>query len=216
MDNSREIISMLKKIDAIITDSHFVYTSGKHGSVYVRKDKLYPHTQMISDACLMLARDVRDLGTEVVVGPSICGIVMSQWTAYHLSNLTGKEVLSVFTEKIYDEKQVFDRPQVFKRGYDQLVKGKRVLVVEDLTTTGGSVRKVVDEVNAAGGNVVMVYVLVNRNPDGVGQSLMGAPFRSLSVVKAEAFDPGECTLCKKGIPINTQVGHGQEFLVKKG
>ena len=210
-----KIISILKKVGAVITDDHFVYTSGKHGSVYIRKDKLYPFTRLTSKVCKMMAEKVKDLDIEVVVGPALCGIVLSQWTAYHLSQMTKKEVLSVFSEKTYDDKQIFDRPQMLKRGYDALVKGKRVLVVEDLTTTGASVKKVVDRVKEAGGEVVSVFILVNRNPGDVNSSRMGAPLRSLAIFKADAFDEDVCPLCKKNISINTQVGHGKEFLSRK-
>jgi orotate phosphoribosyltransferase len=164
MTHSENVIRILKDIGAIITDSHFIYTSGMHGSVYIRKDRLYPHTDLTSKVCAMIAEDMKMKEIEVVVGPSVGGIILSQWTANHLAKKTGNEVLSVFTEKSYDDKEMFDRPQVFKRGYDALVAGKRVLVVEDLTTTGASVKKVVDRVMEAGGKVVCVYVLVNRNP----------------------------------------------------
>jgi orotate phosphoribosyltransferase len=214
MKNEVRMLEILKQTQAVMTDSHFVYTSGKHGSVFVRKDRIYPFTKLTSEACEMIAEDVKDMEVEVVVGPSLCGIVLSQWTAYHLSHKTGREVLSVFTEKSDSDGQIFDRPQIFKRGYDAFVKGKKVLVVEDLTTTGGSVRKVADQVRASGGNVVCVYVLVNRNPEEVNDALMGAPFKSLAVVKAEAFDESECPLCKKSVPINTEVGHGKEYLAK--
>lgn len=215
MDFQKKTVQILEKTGAIVTNSHFVYTSGKHGSVFVRKDKLYPHTLLISKVCHMIAQATEGMDIEVVVGPSLGGIILSQWTAYHLTKLTKREVLSVFTEKSYDDKQVFDRPQLLKRGYDQLVKGKRVLVVEDLTTTGMSVKKVVDQVKKAGGKVVGVYVLLNRNPEGVNKKRMGSPFFSLSVYKADAWDEKECPLCKKDIPINTIVGHGKEFLEKK-
>jgi len=212
---SDKVIKILKDLGAIITDSHFVYTSGKHGSVYIRKDQLYLYTSKTSQVCKMIAQNIKDKNIEVVVGPALGGIVLSQWVAYHLSKLTGREVLSVFCEKDYDVKQTYDTPQVFKRGYDKIVKGKRVLIVEDLTTTGASVKKVVDRVKEAGGNVVCVYVLVNRNPDGVNSELMKAPFLSLSVLKVDAYDENDCPLCKKGIPINTEVSHGKEYLKKK-
>jgi orotate phosphoribosyltransferase len=215
MNNEARMLEILKQTQAVMTDSHFVYTSGKHGSVFVRKDKIYPHTKLTSEACKMIAEDCKELGVEVVVGPSLCGIVLSQWVAFHLTEMRGSEVLSVFTEKPSDDKELFDRPQIFKRGYDALVKGKKVLVVEDLTTTGGSVKKVADQVREAGGVVIGIYVLVNRNPEGVNDALMGAPFKSLAVVKAEAFDATDCPLCKKGIPVNTDVGHGKEYLAHK-
>ena len=212
---SDKVIKILKKLGAIITDSHFVYTSGKHGSVYIRKDQLYPYTSKTSEVCSMMAKNVKDKNIEVVVGPALGGIVLSQWVAYHLSKLTGREVLSVFSEKSYDDKKIYDRPQMLKRGYDKLVKGRRVLVVEDLTTTGASVKKVVDRVKEAGGNVVCVYVLVNRNPDKVNSKLMKAPFLSLAVLKTDAYGEKDCPLCKRSVPINTEVGHGKEYLKKK-
>jgi len=212
MTTSGKVLAILKKVDAIMTDSHFVYTSGKHGSVFVRKDRLYPHTKLTKKICSMIAYDVQDMPIDVVVGPSLCGIVLSQWVAFQLSILKKKEVFSVFTEKIIDEKHLFDAPQVFKRGYDAFVKGKNVLVVEDITTTGGSVKKVVDQVKAAGGKVRMVYVLVNRNPKGVNKSFIGAPFKALAIVQADAYEKKNCPLCKKDIPINTEVGHGKEYV----
>lgn len=212
MTNDRTL-SILKSVGAIITDSHFVYTSGKHGSVYIRKDRLYPHTGLTSDICQMMAEAVRELPVDIVVGPSVGGILLSSYTAFHLSRLTGREVLSVFTEKAsVSGAGAFDAPQEFKRGYGALVRGKDVLVVEDLTTTGMSVRKVVDRVREAGGKVVSVMVLLNRNPQQVNDTMFGAPFRSLAVYEADAFDPESCPLCRKGIPVNTEVGHGREFL----
>lgn len=215
MKRKNEVIELLKKVGAVIIGDHFVYTSGKHGSVYIRKDKLYPHTRYTSRVCRMIAQQVKDLDIDVVVGPALCGIVLSQWVAYHLSKLSGREVLSVFTEKSYDDKQIFDRPQMFKRGYDALVRNKRVLVVEDLTTTGASVKKVVNRVKEAKGKIVGVYILVNRNPKDVNANLLGAPLKSLAVFRADAYDEKDCSLCKKGIPINTEVGHGKEYLTNK-
>lgn len=215
MTDNEKTLKILEQTGAIIINDHFVYTSGKHGSVYIRKDKLYPHTQLTAKVCEMMARSVQDKKIDVVVGPSVGGIILSQWVAYYLSKLTKREVLSVFTEKDYDDVQKFDRPQLFKRGYDQLVKNKRVLVVEDLTTTGASVKKVVERVKEAKGKVVGVFVLLNRNPEEVNKKLMKSPFFALSVFKADAWDAKNCPLCKEGIPINTIVGHGREFLHKK-
>lgn len=206
----KDIVEILKGIKAIESDDHFVYTSGKHGSVYVRKDMLYPNTQKTSQVCKLFAEKFKDKDIDVVVGPSVGGIILSQWTAYHLSKLNKKEVLGVFTEK--DE----NGNQVFKRGYDKLVKGKKVLIVEDLTTTGGSVKKVVDSVKNAGGKVVAVCTMINRDPEKVSSKLIGAPFSYLGVFRAEAFEAEKCPLCERKIPINTVVGHGKKFLQQAG
>ncbi len=204
------IIDILKQVGAIITDSHIVYTSGKHGSVYINKDAVYPHTKEASEVGRMMAEKFANADVEVVVGPALGGIILSQWTAYQLSELKGKEILGVYTEKDADSNQIL------RRGYDQLVKSKKVLVVEDLTTTGGSVRKVVDNVRSTGGNVVGVCVMVNRDPVNVTEQVVGAPLTVLGILKADAFDEPDCPLCKTNVPINTSVGHGKKYLETKG
>ena len=205
-----DIITLLKKANAVITDSHCVFTSGKHGSVYINKDALYPHTEMASEVGRMMAEKFKDAGVEVVVGPMLGGIILSQWTAHHLTQMTGREVLSVYTEKDAESNQIFSR-----RRYDRHVKGKKTLIVEDITNTGGSAKKVVDTVKAAGGIVVALCVMVNRDPKNITSETMGAPFYPLGVIEAEAIDAAECPLCKKGVPVNTDVGHGKAFLEKK-
>jgi orotate phosphoribosyltransferase len=204
-----DVISILKKVQAVLTDGHFVYTSGKHGSVYVNKDAVYPHTKEASQIGKLFAQNFKNKNIDVVAAPALGGIILSQWTAYHLSKLKKKEVLSVYTEKTADNNQIFTR------GYDKLVKGKNVLVIEDLTTTGGSVRKVVDTVRATGGKVVGIGVMINRDPKNVTSEVVGGPFISLGILKAEAFDEKKCPLCKKNVPINTNVGHGKKYLESK-
>ncbi len=204
----KEVLDILRNVGAIITDSHLVYTSGKHGSVYINKDAVYPHTAQISKICAMMAEKFKDSEVEAVAGPSLGGIILSQWVAHHLSQMKGKEVLGVYTEKTPEKNQIFTR------GYDKLVSGKNVLVVEDITTTGGSVRKVVDSVKAAGGNVIGVCVMVNRNAE-INDEVVGAPFHPLAFMKAQAFDESDCPLCKQNVPINIDVGKGREYLAKK-
>lgn len=206
-----EVIEILKKVGAVITDDHFVYTSGKHGSVYINKDTIYPHTELTSQIGELFAEKYKDQNIDVVCGPALGGIVLSQWAAYHLTKKKCKEILGIYTEKDPDGNQVF-----YKRGYDKLVTGgKNVLVVEDLTTTGGSVLKVVNTVKAAGGNVIAVCVMVNRDPEKVNSQTMGVPFHSLAILKAQAWDEADCPMCKNGRPINIKIGHGQKYMEKK-
>lgn len=148
------ILEFFGKVGAVITDSHIVYTSGKHGSTYVNKDAIYPHTRATSYLCLAIAEQFVADDVEVVVAPAIGCIILSQWTAHHLSELNNHEVLGVYAEKevvaipdsedkrrkCYAETGNF----VIKRGYDKLIAGKRVLVVDDVLTTGGSAKKVVE------------------------------------------------------------------------
>lgn len=203
------ILQILRRVGAIITDSHLVYTSGKHGSVYVNKDALYPHTAESYKVGQMFAEKVEDLDIDVVVAPALGGIILSQWTAYHLSELKKKEILGVYSEKTEDNNQII------KRGYDKLIAGKNVLVLEDITNTGGSVKKLVAEVKAKGGNIVQVYVMVNRDPKNVTADTIGAPFAALGILPAEAWEAKDCPLCANHVPINTGVGHGKKYLEER-
>ncbi len=206
---SNEVLEMLRKSGGVITDSHFVYTSGKHGSVYVNKDALYPHTKYSSQVGKLFAELHKDQEIDVVAAPALGGIILSQWTAFHLSSIKNRDILGVYTEKDSEKNQIFTR------GYDKLVKGKNVLVIEDLTTTGGSVLKVVNTVSNAGGKVVAVSVMVNRDPEKINTEMMGVPFTSLAILKAEAWEENECKLCDENVPINTNVGHGKKYLEAK-
>lgn len=204
-----DVLKILKKTGGYITSSHIVYTSGKHGEAYLNKDAIYPHTFETSKICKEIAYMFRDKNIEVVSAPALGGIILSQWTAYHLSKLTRREVLGLYTEKTPDKNQIFTR------SYDKLAKGKRVLVVEDITTTGGSVKKVISSVKEAGGKVVAVCVLTNRDPENINSRMIGVPFFALAQVKMQAWDEKDCPLCKKNIPVNTTVGKGREFLAKR-
>jgi orotate phosphoribosyltransferase len=202
----RNIIDILKKVGAIITDDHFVGTSGLHFEAYVNKDALFPHTEEASEVGKLFALKFKDRDIEVVVAPALGGIVLSQWAAHHLSKLCKKEIFGVYTEKTKDGEQVFTR------GYGDYVKGKRVLVIEDTALTGGSVMKVVNTVKAAEGNIVSVCVMINRDPENINSQTLGVSFDSLGEYPVKTYNKDECPLCKAGIPINTKVGHGRKFL----
>lgn len=204
-----DVLKIFKKTGGYIDNSHIVYTSGKHGTAYLNKDAVYPYTKEISKICLEIAKKFKGKGIEVVAAPALGGIILSQWTAYHLTKLTKKPVLGVYTEKTED------KDQIFTRGYDAIVRGKKVLVLEDVTNTGGSVKKVVESVRKAEGKVIAVCVLANRDPKNVNSKTVGAPFYSLAEIKMAAWEEKDCPLCGKKVPVNTVIGKGREYLAKK-
>lgn len=206
---NNKAIELLKQTKAILTDGHFVGTSGRHFDTYINKDALYPYPQATSAMGELFAEANKNLAIDVVAAPALGGIILSTWTAYHLSNLKHKEILGVYTEKDAEKNQVFTR------GYDKLVHGKNVLVIEDLTTTGGSVKKVVETVKTVGGNVVSVCVMVNRDPELVNTETIGAPFSALAELVIPSYEEQDCPLCNNKVPVNTDVGHGKKFLAQK-
>lgn len=209
MDNQPEVLTILKKLGGLITHSHIIGTSGKHLDAYVNKDALYPHTKETSAVCRMMAEQVKHLQIDAVVSPALGGIVLSQWVAYHLSEITGREVLGIYAEKDSEKNMIFTR------GYDKLISGKNILVVEDVANTGGSAKKTAEAVKAIGGKVVAVSVMVNRNPEIVTEEFFAAPLFALAELKLSAYSEDECPMCKNGLPINTQVGHGKKYLESK-
>ncbi|MFA6171815.1 MAG: phosphoribosyltransferase family protein [Patescibacteria group bacterium] len=205
----RDIFDILKEANAILK-GHFVFTNGQHSDTYLNKDGLYPYAELTSEVGMMMAEKTKDLDIDTVVGPALGAIILSQWTAYHLSKLKGKVIYGVYTEKMPD------KSQRFTRGYDKFVKGKKVLVVEDWTTTGLSALKTVKAIQEAGGDVVAVCSMVNRNPDEVTDEFFGTKYLPLKAIKIQACNEDECHMCKQGVPISTEVGHGKEYLERKG
>jgi orotate phosphoribosyltransferase len=202
-----QVLEVLQKVGAFRA-GHFVFTSGRHSDSYVNKDALYPYTHETSRLCREMAEHYRDSGVEAVLGPAVAAAILAQWTASHLTDLLGREVFATYADK--DGQGGF----IIKRGYDKLIAGKKTVIVEDLTTTGGSVKKVVDAAKAAGAEVIGVVVLCNRG--GVTAEMVGVPkMESLVKVELDSWDPAECDLCKRGIPVNTDVGHGKEFLARR-
>ena len=217
--NEQEVLQVLGKVGAVIVGSHIVYTSGKHGTAYVNKDAVYPHTAETSRLCHAIAERFADENVEVVIAPAIGGVILSQWTAYHLSEMNGHKVFGVYAEKV-EGHSLFERMHpsgefVIKRGYDKLIAHKNVLVVEDVLTTGGSAKEVVEATRAIGGNVVGLGVLCNRG--GITpQDVADVPkLTALVDVKLDAWDEEACPLCEQNVPVNTDVGKGREFLARK-
>jgi orotate phosphoribosyltransferase len=203
-----DVLALLASVGALITGDHLVYTSGRHGSSYVNKDALYPHTTATAAVCERIARHFAGAGVEVVAGPTIGGVILAQWTAYHLSVIEGREVLAVYAE---EEAAAEGKRRVLRRGYDALARGRRALVVEDVLTTGGSARQVVEAVRAAGGEVIGVGALCNRG--GVTAETVAVPeLFALTEVPLESYAPEDCPLCAAGVPINTRVGKGAAYV----
>ena len=217
------VLNILSKFGAVITNSHFVYSSWKHGSDYINKDAIYPHTLATSRLCRAIAKRFADDNVEVVIAPAIGGVILSQWTAHHLSEITGREVLGIYAEKEGMElisssycpfPPKYEDKFVIKRGYAQLITGRRVLVVDDVLTTGGSVKKVIEAIYRLGCAIVGVGVICNRG--GITAESVGVPkLEALVNAKMDEWMEADCPLCEQKVPINLDFGNGRKF-AKKG
>lgn len=179
-----EVIATFKKTGALL-EGHFVYTSGRHGRQFLQAARVLQYPTYTEMLCKALAENFRGMRIELVVGPATGGIILAYETARHLG------VRGVFTEKEGKD------GMVLKRGFT-LKPGTRVLVVEDITTTGGSVRKAANHVRDRGAVVVGIGALIDRSG---GEARFDVPFKTLAAVTMESWAPSECPLCKAHTPL---------------
>jgi orotate phosphoribosyltransferase len=199
-----------------VAGGHFAYASGRHGREYVNKDGVLSSPEAVSELCRELAHCIAahllyvcERQPTVVVGPSAGGAVLSSWLAFHLErewfeqNGLHERVRAAYAEKTPDGG--FE----LRRGYDALVRRKHVIVVDDVLTTGGSQKSVIDAVTDLGGRVSGAAALWNRG--GVTAERLGAPYLYALVTRElESWTPEECPLCREGVPIDREFGRGRE------
>lgn len=192
----------LESLGVIKRNGHYIYTSGNHGNVYFNKDAIFPHTELISELAELIAKQIHKRGivAGAVIGPAVGGVVLSQWITHHLQLLQKNNVLA-----LYADKRAKGSGFIIKRGYDKLVKDKKVIVVEDVINTGGTVVQLVEEVRAKGGQPVAVACLCNRG--GRTAADLGVPnLINLLELDLNIYLPEQCKLCQAGVPIDTNLG----------
>lgn len=163
---------------------HFLLTSGLHSPVYWEKFRVLQYPEYTQRLCQMIARHFEKEGVQVVAGPTTGGIILAFETARQLG------VRGIFAEKEGTER-------MFRRGFN-IERGERVLVVDDILTTGGSIREVLAAVAKLQGKVVGIGVLVDRSekkPD-FGASLFSC-LRSIT----PAYPAQNCPLCTAHVPL---------------
>ncbi|RJP78829.1 MAG: orotate phosphoribosyltransferase [Candidatus Zixiibacteriota bacterium] len=174
-------------------EGHFELRSGRHSGGYVEKFRLLERPEVASELCRALAETWRHAAIERVAGPALGGVII----AYEVARALG--VPCAFAERA-GENLEFRRGFVFR-------PGEKVLVVEDIVTTGGSARQVVDAARAAGADPVGAAVLVNRS----GKPLdLGVPAVALLDLDIASFPPEECPLCRDGLPLTAPGSKGTQ------
>lgn len=193
-----DVLAELGKIGAVFTDKHFVYASGKHGSGYINMDIMFPRVPLVAELCKDLIAPFAG-EFDVVASPATGGIELGV-----LSALAAAKP-GVWADKDGDGGFVFERA-----GFIDAIKGKRVLIVEDLLTTGGSVEKVAREIEKVGGSVVGISVVCNRG--GVTAEQLNVPrLTALAEVNFTAVEAADCELCAAHAPIVEDMGHGDDY-----
>lgn len=179
---------VMKKFEdaGAIQKGHFKLTSGVHSDTYIQCAQIMQHPEFMHNLCSELGKKFRGDDIDVIVGPAIGGIIM----AHVMARVLGPWVRAIFTER--------ENGKMTLRRSFEIKEGEKVIVVEDVTTTGSSVREVIDIVKSRKGKVVGVGVLIDRSG---GKVDFGVKTEKLLTVDIKTYLPEECPLCKKGIPV---------------
>ena len=189
----QEVKDLLIETGAIM-DGHFLLTSGLHSPHYVEKFNVLQQPKYTEKLCQAMAEKFKDANIETVVGPVTGGILLAHETGKALGTR------AIFTERV-------DGKMTFRRGFT-LHEGERCLIVEDIVTTGGSIKEVIEVVKAHGGIPVAVSMLVDRS--GGKADFGDVPCTALLHMDVETYKPEECPFCKEGKPLTKRGSTGKK------
>jgi orotate phosphoribosyltransferase len=178
--NEEEILRIFKETKALL-EGHFILTSGLHSNRYFQCAKVLQYPWHAEALCRGIADHFTGRKIDAVVSPAVGGILVGQEIARRL------RVRSIFTERV-------DGKMAMRRGFE-VKPGETLLVAEDVTTTGGSVREVIEAIRQAGGEVAAVAAIVDRSG---GKAEFGVPYFSLLRMDVANHPPDNCPLCKSG------------------
>jgi orotate phosphoribosyltransferase len=178
--NQEEVLDIYRNTGALLT-GHFLLSSGLHSDRYLQSALVLQQPDMATKLCAALAALFKDQRIDVVIAPALGGVFVSHETARALG------VRALFAERV-------NGTLTLRRGF-AIRPGERVLVVEDVITTGKSTRETIEVVKQAGGTVVAAASLVDRSG---GKTELGVPYRSLVTLEVPSYEAASCPLCKAG------------------
>ncbi|HEV8654985.1 MAG TPA: orotate phosphoribosyltransferase [Candidatus Limnocylindria bacterium] len=185
MVTPREVERIFREAGAF-REGHFVLASGKHSSRYLEKFQVLQWPVRTAALCADIAEWARSLAPRTVAGPTTGGII--------LAHEVGRQME---LRAVYAERSESGHGREFRRGFE-LGSGERVLVVDDIMTTGGSVQETIDAVRGTGAEVVGAAVLVDRSG---GAATSDVPLHALWTIDIPTYAPADCPQCAAGVPV---------------
>jgi orotate phosphoribosyltransferase len=181
-----DLLDLFRRSGALL-EGHFRLTSGLHSAGYLQCALVLQHPQNAEVLGAGIGERVRSLRPTVVMSPALGGVVIGQEVGRALG------VRAIFAERQ-------DGALTLRRGF-MLSETDRVLVVEDVLTTGGSTRETIQVARACGAQVVGAAAIVDRSATLGRESDLGAPFVSLLNIDLPTYEPDKCPLCAQGLPV---------------
>jgi orotate phosphoribosyltransferase len=180
---SNRAVEILEEANAILT-GHFKLTSGLHSNRYIQCAQVFQYPDKVEELCKLLAQKLQGKGITTVIGPAVGGIIFS----YALSSALNCK--NIYAERVEEKMS-------FRRNFS-VEPGEKVVVVEDVVTTGGSAKEVAVLAQSLGAEVVAICSLVDRSG---GKVDFGVPFVPLIQMNVVTYQPDDCPLCKEGKPL---------------
>jgi orotate phosphoribosyltransferase len=180
---NEKVLEIFRDCGALL-EGHFKLSSGLHSSKYLQCAKVTQYPNISEKLCKELAKKLKDIKIDVVIGPAMGGVII----AYELARQLG--VRGIFTERVDGKVQ-------FRRGF-ALGAGENCLIAEDVITTGKSTREVIAAVLESGAQLSACSCLIDRSGGTID---FGVPLFSMAKVEVAAYEENNCPLCKQGIPV---------------
>ncbi|KGM95779.1 orotate phosphoribosyltransferase [Clostridium novyi A str. 4552] len=180
MSNNVNVIEVLKEVEALL-EGHFLLSSGRHSNRYVQCAKLLQYPDKAEKVLSVIKDKVENLDFDIVLGPAMGGVIV----AYELGRQLGKP--AIFTERV-------DGKMTLKRGFE-IKKGQKVLITEDVVTTGKSSMETAEVIKSLGGEVIGIACIADRKSSNIDY-----PIYSAIELEIESYEQENCPLCKQGIP----------------
>ncbi len=192
--NQEKVLNIFRKTNALLV-GHFLLTSGKHSNIYLEKFMVLQNPEYTEKLSKEIAKHFKKKKPDVVIGAAVGGIIL----AYEVARQLG--VRGIFMER--EEGKL-----VLRRNFE-IKKGEKVLIVEDIVTTGGSVKELIESLKKYDCKIIGIGILINRSGGeldfGVDDTF------ALATVDVNAYEPDNCPFCKKNIPLTAR---GSKYLKK--
>ena len=183
MLTKEEVIKILEDTK-VLQEGHFVLTSGRHSKQYMQMAQALQYANATERLCNSLTEYFKKKQIDVVVSPAMGGIIVG----YELSRQLGAR--NIFCERVNGK-------MTLRRGF-KIEANERVLIVEDVVTTGGSVKEVIEIVEQTEGQIIGIASLIDRSS---GNLQFSYPYKALLEISINSYDPKECPLCiEESIP----------------
>ena len=189
----RELLKLLQETGAML-DGHFLLTSGRHSNVYIEKFRILEDPRALDDVCRAMSETVQNQNVELVLGAAIGGILIAGGVGRYL------DVKHIFSERV-------DGKMELRRGFS-ITKGQRIIIVEDIITTGGSVFELIQLAKDYEAEIVHVVNLVDRSS---GEVNFEVPTTALLTIPSESWEPEDCPLCQKEVAITQRGRTGKQM-----